>query len=120
MDQANTVLLDDEEVMSNVITFPKSFIQDDMPATVDEARERIDEAHTYYAEAVADEAFEAVMQIFNNYSYFIRHDQTNMKDMVAIAEVMKAVLLRYHHIQHPMQIVIDKAISVEGETTEES
>lgn len=97
---------------NNVILFPKPDF-DFMPTDEISMRERIETVRTSYAEEVSDEALEACMSIFKNYGFYTRPDKHNMKDIVAISEIIKSTLLRYNDIEHPLQKVVDEVIQLE-------
>ncbi len=99
---------------NNVILFPKpDFDFDRMPTDEMSMREKIETVKTTYAEEVSDEALEACMMIFKNYGFYTRPDKHNMKDIVAISEIIKSTLLRYNDIEHPLQKVVDEVIQLE-------
>lgn len=99
---------------SNVITVDFGHTSD-LPHDNNSLQEKLKNVRTQYAEEVSDEALEAVLSICRNYGLLTRSDKLYMKDIVALSETIKSILLRYCNIDHPMQKIIDEAVKLEDE-----
>lgn len=102
----------------NVVQFP-NMTEETFPSTQEEAQERIEEIRTEYCDAVAEDAFDVVMQVLYSYNMYPKTDEAKIKDVVFLEEAIKSVVYRYKNLFHSFQEISENTISITPEAQQE-
>ena len=97
-----------QKLSENVIVFPHSK-RLGPPATVEELKETIVANKTEVVECFVEELTKEIFRITSDHGYYI----DNTKDIAYILISLKAILLRYENIYHPIQTFIDETVNAE-------
>lgn len=85
----------------NVLKFPKNTNRDfELPRTLEEAKEDLEETRRLYANEVANEAFEYVIDLLQSYKFLINPDKIYPKDLMLIDEAIRSCIYRYSGVDH--------------------
>ena len=102
----------------NVVQFP-NMTEETFPSTHEEAQQRIEEIRTEYCDAVAEDAFDVVMQVLYSYNMYPKTDEAKIKDVVFLEEAIKSVVYRYKNLSHSFQEIAENAVSITPEAQQE-
>jgi DNA-binding ferritin-like protein len=102
----------------NVVQFPK-ISEEAFPSSHEEAQERLEEIRTEYCDAVAEDAFDVVMQVLYSYNMYPKTDEAKIKDVVFLEEAIKSVVYRYKNLPHTFQELSENTISITDEAQQE-
>ena len=102
----------------NLIKFP-SQSEEQFPSSKEEALERLIEVRTEYCDAVAEDAFDVVMQVLSSYNMYPKDNVDNIKDVVFLEETIKSVVYRYKKLPHSFQDMADSVIAITPEAQRE-
>jgi NTP pyrophosphatase (non-canonical NTP hydrolase) len=102
----------------NVVQFP-NMTEETFPSTQEEAQERLEEIRTEYCDAVAEDAFDVVMQVLYSYNMYPKTDEAKIKDVVFLEEAIKSVVYRYKNLFHSFQEISENTISITPEAQQE-
>ena len=102
----------------NILKFPTRS-EEMFPSSHEEAYDRLEEIRTEYCEAVAEDAFDVVIQVLSSYNMYPRNDVDRIKDVVFLEEAIKAVVYRYKNLNHSFHDIIENIISITPEAQQE-
>jgi NTP pyrophosphatase (non-canonical NTP hydrolase) len=107
-----------KNMTENVIQFP-NMSEETFPSSHEEAQERLEEIRTEYCDAVAEDAFDVVMQVLYSYNMYPKTDEAKIKDVVFLEEAIKSVVYRYKNLPHTFQELSENTISITPEAQQE-
>jgi hypothetical protein len=99
-----------KKITDNIIIFPKT--KDNVPpSSVEEIKNNLISTKIEIADVLAEELTKEIFRITSDNGYEI----TNVTDIAFILIALKAIILRYDDIYHPVQDFIDENVSVNDE-----
>jgi DNA-binding ferritin-like protein len=102
----------------NLIKFPTQS-EEIFPSTHEEAMDRLIEVRTEYCDAIAEDAFDVVMQVLSSYNMYPKNDEAQIKDIVFLEEAIKSVVYRYKKLPHNFHDITESIISITPEAQKE-
>lgn len=102
------------EKKDNVVKFKSK--KTDLPTTESEASDRILEVRKGFITQVTGNLVHHITTDLVNYGFDIKLEDSHLKDLVMLAEVLNAVMLRYIGAEHFLHEVVDNVIDINSDT----
>jgi hypothetical protein len=95
---------EDKNIPNNIVMFPKA--KQSAPTSIEEAKNNFIISKIEIAEFLAEEVTKEIFRILSDQGYQIK----NVQDMAFVLLTLKATIMRYDDIYHPIQTLIDENI----------
>lgn len=99
--------------MTNVFEFPKSKIVREVPPNIEEIEKAKEKGKKQYADGIVSEVAAGLLAELENYGIELDDDKGVLsKDFLFLTDVLKSVIYRNMHIEHPLHGFVDDNVSI--------